>query len=157
MVCVVCSASPSSCAPLLAVVRARSPQAAEGKSARLALLLGQAGNREDGDLRDLAATAAAFHPDLVVLKELLSHLRGRQPGDVVAILKQELLDRGVAQASIETRREEIDAARSVLEWARDGDVLVLPIHDKAERTKVVDLLDRLAAQAWTAGEPLAAP
>ena len=36
---------------------------------RLALLLGQAGNRQVGDIEQLAATAAGARPDLVVIKE----------------------------------------------------------------------------------------
>ena len=44
---------------------------------RLALLLGQAGNREDADIDRLAAVAASARPDFVVVKELDSYLRGR--------------------------------------------------------------------------------
>ncbi|MGH8129353.1 MAG: Mur ligase family protein, partial [Steroidobacteraceae bacterium] len=41
-----------------------------GARGRLALLLGQAGNREDAEIDQLAAVAAAARPDLVVVKEL---------------------------------------------------------------------------------------
>jgi hypothetical protein len=59
-------------------------------------LLGQAGNREDADLTRLAAVAAAARPDLVVLKEMPSYLRGRDAGEIPAILRRALGDAGVA-------------------------------------------------------------
>ena len=63
---------------------------------RLALLLGQAGNREDADIDRLAAVAASARPDFVVVKELTSYLRGRDSGEVPALLKRALERAGVA-------------------------------------------------------------
>jgi cyanophycin synthetase len=116
---------------------------------RVALLLGQAGNREDADIRRLAGTAAAYRPDLVVVKETERYLRGRAEGEVPAILRAELLASGVSEASIEMRTTELDAARRALDWARPGDVLVLPVHDRASRTEVLRILaeGRGASQA----------
>ncbi|WP_249352544.1 MULTISPECIES: DUF559 domain-containing protein [unclassified Rudaea] len=135
---------------LLDVARALSP------AGRLAVVLGQAGNREDADIRELAAVTARRHPDLVVLKELVSFARGRSSGEVVALLHDELLGNGIAASAILACREEIEAARIVLEWARDGDLLVLPIHDKQGRADVVALLDQLAATDWKPGHALPA-
>ncbi|HEY8012234.1 MAG TPA: Mur ligase family protein [Rudaea sp.] len=133
---------------LLDVVRAISPDG------RLALVLGQAGNREDTDIRKLAAAAASFRPDLIVLKDIESHLRGRAPGEIAAILKNELLRNGIVEAAIVTCLDEVVAARTALDWAHAGDSIVLPIHDKQARTQVVALLDRLAASRWVPGTPL---
>ena len=120
----------------------------------LALVLGQAGNREDTDIRKLAAAAASFRPDLIVLKDIESHLRGRAPGEIAAILKDELLRNGMAEAAIVTCLDEVVAARTALDRAHAGDSIVLPIHDKQARTQVVALLDRLAASHWVPGTPL---
>ena len=133
---------------LLDVARAISPQG------RLVIVLGQAGNREDADIRELAAVAARFRPDLVVLKELASFARGRAPGEVVALLRAGLSDNGVADDAIIVRESEFDAALAVLTWAHDDDLLVLPIHDKHGRTEVVALLDKLTAANWRPGKPL---
>jgi UDP-N-acetylmuramyl tripeptide synthase len=121
---------------------------------RLALVLGQAGNREDEDIRELAVTAASFHPDLIVLKDIESFLRGRQSGEIAKILKAELLLQSIPEQAILTCLDEVEAARATLAWARAGDVLVLPIHDKQARNAVVALLDQLAASKWIAGLPL---
>jgi UDP-N-acetylmuramyl tripeptide synthase len=128
--------------------------AAQGRRGRLGLLLGQAGNREDADIRALAATAARFRPDLVVLKDIDGYLRGRVPGEVADILRQELLRAGLAPESLPVRLREADAAREALGWARAGDVLVLPVHSLAARATVAALLDALVAQGWRPGEPL---
>ena len=107
---------------------------------RLGLLLGHAGNREDADLERLAATAAEFRPSLVVVKELEGYLRGRQPGEVPRILRAELLRRGLPEAALFQRPTEVEAAQLALEWARPGDVLVLPVHGLAARAAVVQIL-----------------
>ncbi len=133
---------------LLDVARATAP------GSRLALVLGQAGNREDADIRKLAATAASFRPALIVLKDIESHLRGRAPGETAAILKDELFRNGIAQTSITTCLDEVEAARTALRWAHDGDCIVLPIHDKQARAQVVGLLDQLATDQWLPGRPL---
>jgi UDP-N-acetylmuramyl tripeptide synthase len=123
-------------------------------SGRLGLLLGQAGNREDAQIRELAASTAAFSPALVVLKDIDGYMRGRAPGDVARVLRDELLARGVPAAAIVECLDEISAVRSMLDWARDGDVLVLPTHGIAARMKVSELLDDLERRGWRAGTTL---
>jgi UDP-N-acetylmuramyl tripeptide synthase len=133
---------------LLAVARATTP------GGRVAIVLGQAGNREDADIRKLAATAASFSPALVVLKDIESHLRGRAAGEVARILNDELLRNGVPAERIATCLDEVAAATTALAWARAGDTVVLPIHDPKARSLVVAMLDRLAASNWRPGQPV---
>src|SRR6185369_515871 len=52
------------------------------RTGRIALMLGQAGNRPTADITALADTAARFRPDFIVIKEIESMLRGRAPGEV---------------------------------------------------------------------------
>ncbi len=121
---------------------------------RLALLLGQAGNREDADIDRLAAVAAAARPDLIVVKELGSYLRGRETGEVPEILRRALARAGVSEASIADAADEDRAVRQALAWARAGDVLVLPLHSREGRSSALALIDRLRREGWTAGRPL---
>lgn len=119
----------------------RVAQHLRGASAgRIALLLGHAGNREDADIERLAAVAAGFRPDLVVVKEIEGYLRGREVGEVPRILRATLLRHGLPESSLELRMNEVDAARRALEWARPGDVLVLLVHSLAARKAVLGLL-----------------
>ncbi len=110
--------------------------------ARLALVLGQAGNRADTEIRELAATAASFRPGLVVLKDIAGMERGRAPGEVAALLREELLRRGLSSEALAFESREADAALCALAWARPGDVVVLPIHGRQARAEVEALLDR---------------
>ncbi len=123
-------------------------------SHRLALLLGQAGNREDADIRALATTAAAFAPDLVVLKDIEGYMRGREAGEIASILRDELIRHGQAEATMPVRLNEVDAVRETLLWARSGDVLVLPIHGYDARDAVAAMLDRLQTEDWRPGDAL---
>ena len=121
---------------------------------RLALVLGQAGNRQVGDIEQLAAVAAEAHPDLVVIKETEGFLRGRAPGEVPAILRAALLGSGYPESALPVRLSEVDAVRAALAWARAGDVLVLPVHARAARTEAVALIERMRRNGWRAGQAL---
>ncbi len=109
---------------------------------RLGLILGHAGNREDADIERLAQVAAEFAPALVVLKELKGYLRGRAPGEVPRILRDALLRAGLPAAALPQQPDEVAAARVALDWARSGDVLVLPVHGLAARAEVVEMIAR---------------
>ena len=111
-----------------------------GGSGRLGLLLGHAGNRQDAELEALAATAAEFHPSLIVVKENEAHLRGRPPGEVPRLIQAALLRAGIASSSLQMRMSELEAVQAALAWAQPGDVLALPVHSAAARAAVVELL-----------------
>jgi cyanophycin synthetase len=110
------------------------------RTGRVALLLGQAGNRSNSDIEELAATAARFRPDLVIVKETESYMRGRAPGEVPEILRAGLLRAGLRETSIEVHLSELGAVNRALAWAQPGDVLVMPVHDRAVRDQVLALL-----------------
>jgi UDP-N-acetylmuramyl tripeptide synthase len=99
---------------------------------RRLILLGQAGDRDDLALRELARTAWALHPDRVIVKELPPMLRGRPPGEVPAVLTAELRRLGAAPESLEQAASEIEAVERALAWARPGDLLVLLVHTDRE-------------------------
>ena len=121
---------------------------------RLSLVLGQAGNREDKEIRELAQVAADFHPDHVVLKDIGAMLRGRAAGEVAAILHDALVRAGVLDEVIVECLDEVAAARSALAAAHADEVLVLPIHGSDARNNVVVLLDQLLAVGWQPGTAL---
>jgi UDP-N-acetylmuramyl tripeptide synthase len=113
-----------------------------GGKGRLGLLLGHAGNRKDSDIEELARVAADFHPDLVIVKETESFLRGRPPGEIPRIIQAELRRRGLPDAALPpARNSEVEAAKAALDWARAGDVLALPVHSAAARATVVAMLE----------------
>ncbi|MEP6633585.1 MAG: Mur ligase family protein [Luteimonas sp.] len=129
---------------------------AEQRAHRLGILLGHAGNREDADLRAVATMAARFRPELAVLKDSGGYERGRAPGEIAGIMREALRQSGVADEIIAVEPDEVAASRLALAWARDGDLLVLPLHAVTARDAVVALLEQLQASRWRAGQPLPA-
>jgi UDP-N-acetylmuramyl tripeptide synthase len=136
--------NPDGLAQLLTVARALLPT-----GARLGLLLGQAGNRDDAAIVELARTAAAAQPDRIVIKELPEMLRGRPLGAVPGLIAASLQAAGFDTSRVALQADEEAAARVLLAWARPGDVIVLPIHTKAVRERLAQALR--ADQA--AGDP----
>lgn len=119
---------------------ARSGQA----DARLVLVLGQAGNRGDGDIAALAEVAAAAQPVRIVLKDIADMLRGRAPGEVPAILRRALVGAGMPDAAIIECLDEVAAAQRAVTEAVAGDVVVLPIHTSRARGLLSAWLDARA-------------
>ena len=99
---------------------------------RRLLVLGQAGDRDDEALRDLARAALPFEADRIVIKELPEMLRGREPGETPAILEDELLRLGVPPERIGHAGSELEAAQQALAWALPGDLLILLVHVQRE-------------------------
>lgn len=122
---------------------------------RRLLILGQAGNRDDDSLRELPRAAFAIsHFDHVIIKEMPTMLRGRALGELPRILGEALAELGVSPDQIEVAPSEIDAVRRALSWARDGDLLVAPVH--VSKGEVSALLRQLQDSGWKPGTPLPA-
>ncbi|MEM1204651.1 MAG: Mur ligase family protein [Acidobacteriota bacterium] len=119
---------------------------------RLLVLVGQAGDRDDEAIRDLARQVWGFRPDRVIVKELGDHLRGRSPGEIPAILEEELRRGGAEPSQMERAPDELSAVRMALEWARPGDVLLLISH--VARKQVLDLMGHLVEDGWIPGQAL---
>jgi cyanophycin synthetase len=117
---------------------------------RRLVLIGQAGDRSDDAVRELARAALALGPDRVVLKEMERYLRGRRPGEITAIMADELARLGVPDSAVSRADTELAAVRDALAWARPGDLLLLTVHQ--DRPLVLALIERLRAIGWRAGE-----
>jgi hypothetical protein len=74
------------------------------------------------------------------VKEDEGHLRGRQPGEVPAIIQNALLKSGLPAAAVPICPSEVDAALLALDWARPGDALVLLIHSSPARVRMLEIL-----------------
>lgn len=121
---------------------------------RVGLILGQAGDRSDDDIQALTAAAAAARPDYVILKDIAGYQRGREPGEVPAIMRPALLQTGLDAHQIDTAPDEWQATRQLLAWTRPGDTLILQVLDKHDRARVSTLLQELAESGWKTGQPL---
>jgi UDP-N-acetylmuramyl tripeptide synthase len=119
---------------------------------RLGLMVGHAGDRDDHALHELAQAAWALDPERVAVKELAGYERGREPGEVPGIIRDEIVRLGAPAETVSVHSSEVDAARDLFRWARAGDLLLLAT--QAQRTEVLDLVGALQGAGWRPGESL---
>jgi UDP-N-acetylmuramyl tripeptide synthase len=128
-------------------------EAVEGVPAnRRLFLLGQAGDRRDQDIQDLARIVWQARPDRIIVKELPTKLRGRKLGEVPALIEDELRALAVPEDVTARADTEIAAVRQALEWAEADDFLVLLLH--ADRQEALQLLKTMVERNWRPGDPL---
>ncbi len=92
---------------------------------RRALCFGQAGDRPDDLIRELARDAWAIGLDRVVVSELSKYHRGRGHGDVFRLIRDELLQRGAAHEQVCHHEEELESLEDALDWAEPGDLVIM--------------------------------
>ena len=94
-------------------------------AARRALCFGQAGDRTDALIRELARDAWAIGLDRVVVSELPKYHRGREHGDVFALIRDELLKGGAVDEQIHHFEEELESLEDAIGWAEPGDLVIM--------------------------------
>lgn len=114
---------------------------------RRLILLGQAGDRDEAAVRELAATAWRLAPDRIVVKELPAMLRGRRRGEIPALLADELRRQGAPAATVSHAPDELAAVEEALAWVRPGDLAILLVH--TDRDEVLARLERAGAHPAT--------
>ncbi len=92
---------------------------------RRVLCFGQAGDRPDDLIREMTRDAWAIGLDRVIVSELAAYHRGRENGDVFAVIKDELLAAGADALDIEYHEEEMASFSAALEWAEPGDLVIM--------------------------------
>ncbi len=114
---------------------------------RRLLILGQAGDRDDHAMQGFARAAWEFRPDRIILKEMDKYRRGRPLGETASVMRQEFLRLGASPPTITEADSEFAAVIAALDWAREGDLLLLPVH--SERDQVLALLQKKKNDGWT--------
>ena len=92
---------------------------------RRVLCFGQAGDRTDKLICELARDAWAIGLDRVVVSELAAYHRGRQHGEVFAIIRDELVRCGAEDFQVEHNETEMESFMSAIEWAQPGDLVIM--------------------------------
>ena len=112
---------------------------------RKILVTGQAGDRSDEDIKNLARESVdGVRFDRIIIKQMIKYDRGRKTGETAEILKQEYIDAGVDESSIGIITEEMDAVNQAIDWAQPGDLVLLLIHE--QRHDVLEQLHILSTQ-----------
>ena len=92
---------------------------------RRALCFGQAGDRPDRAIRELARSAWAIGLEKVCISELADYYRGREAGEVFDIISDELRQCGASPEQIEHHDEEIESLSAAMQWAQPGDLVIM--------------------------------
>ncbi|MBT8084803.1 MAG: Mur ligase [Woeseia sp.] len=92
---------------------------------RRILAFGQAGDRTDEQIRELAASAWAIGLDHVIVSELEKYARGREPGEVYRLIKESLLHEGAQPGQIEHYMLETESLDAALARATDDDLVIM--------------------------------
>ncbi len=125
-------------------VRALQSVAAAARPGKVVSLASQAGDRTDALIALYADALAGMQPDVVILKELPDHLRGRQMGEVPEMLRRLLRERGMDDAAILEIPDELDASRHALTLIGSGDLALLLVHEQLD--EVLAMLAEEGAQ-----------
>ena len=121
---------------------------------RRLVLVGQAGDRDDDSIRELPRMVWKAKPDRVILKELVKNLRGREPGEVPALMADEFRKLGAPAEALDRAESELEAVVQALRWARRGDLLLLIAHE--ERVAILEYVRKLDDSGWKPGRDLPA-
>ena len=107
------------------------------RAQRRVLCFGQAGDRTDALIEELARDAWAIGLDRIVVSELAAYHRGREHGEVYGLIRGELLRQGAEASQIAHFETEMESFLVAIQWARPGDLVImlalggaLPIQEK---------------------------
>lgn len=92
---------------------------------RRVLCFGQAGDRPDRLIRDMTRDAWAIGLDRVIVSELADYHRGREYGEVYAVIRDELESLGAIPGQIDHFDTEPESFDSALAWAEPGDLVIM--------------------------------
>ncbi|MEM7416242.1 MAG: Mur ligase family protein [Gemmatimonadota bacterium] len=111
---------------------------------RVALMIGQAGDRDDASIRDFVRAAWGLQPDRVAIKRMPGYERGRDSGEVASMIEAEMSALGAEPGSVSVHEDEVAAAEALLNWAEPDDVVLLST--QADRDGVLELVRARADQ-----------
>ncbi|MBT8102453.1 MAG: Mur ligase [Gammaproteobacteria bacterium] len=92
---------------------------------RRVLCFGQAGDRTEELIRELARDAWAIGLDRVVVSELAAYHRGREHGEVYGLLKDELQQCGAESSQIRHFETEMESFMDAIDWSAPGDLVIM--------------------------------
>ena len=95
------------------------------------------GDRRDEDIREVGRLSAEL--DRVIIKEDHDR-RGRKPGEVFRLVKEGLMEKGMAEDRIECVPDELDAIKQAIATADGDDLITVLADDVAEVLAYLDLV-----------------
>lgn len=97
------------------------------------VMFGHAGDRSDQDIQDLTDAVVGLEAEHYIISELADYLRGRQLGDVPAVVQPALREHGIAEQATYVSKDPLSGAQHALSLAVAGDVVLLFVLDQREQ------------------------
>ena len=105
---------------------------------RRLVMMGQAGDRSDELIEGLVKSAMQASPDMLVICEMKSHLRGRKIGEIPALIQKYALKHGMQKTQLIHASDTIDGTEKSINWAQKDDILL--ILALTNREKIIEIL-----------------
>ncbi len=118
-------------------MRAMAAMAAGMQADCTVLIIGQAGDRSDDDIRDFARASDGLAFDRVLIKRMQKYNRGRGDGEVAALLRKTFLEMGYGADQLEDAETEVDALHAALRWAKPGDLVLCLAHEDRDGVRAL--------------------
>ncbi|MEM1055767.1 MAG: Mur ligase family protein [Bacteroidota bacterium] len=99
---------------------------------RRLVMISHAGDRTDREIRGVAEAVSGLDAERYLVADLPDYRRGREPGEVQALLRETLLARGIPADRIAEADDPEAGTRLALDWARPGDFLLLLVLSRRE-------------------------
>ncbi|MFA3790926.1 Mur ligase family protein [Aliiglaciecola sp. SL4] len=99
---------------------------------RYIVMFSNAGDRADEDIKQLTDEIQKIQADRYIVAELERYLRGRELGELLHLVRNQLVDKGVDESVIDCVDSPLTGAKRAIEIAKPGDVVVLFCLDQRE-------------------------
>lgn len=100
---------------------------------RRLVVVGQAGDRDEHALVELAAAVWCEEPEVVILKEMPRYRRGTAAFETRERLAQAFLGEGARESTLRRADSEEEALQLAMGEMREGDLVVLAVHDDYDK------------------------
>lgn len=110
-------------------------------------MFSHAGDRSDDEIRNLTEAVTELDASLYVVTELERYLRGREIGEVPAIVDEYLRNKSIPSEKIQHAANPLAGAKIAMDFAQPGDVVLLFV--LADREQVHEYLTHKTAIGFT--------
>lgn len=105
---------------------------------RRLVMIGQAGDRSDELIEGLVKSALKAKPDILIICEMVSHLRGRKIGEIPKLIQDFAIKHGMQKHQLIHTSNTIEGTQCAINWSRPGDVML--ILALTNRNEIIELL-----------------
>lgn len=106
---------------------------------RYLVMFSNGGDRSNSEISALTSAVRELNADKYIVAEIEKYLRGREPGELLDLVKNQLIASDVDASSIECVNSPMDGTHYALDNAQAGDVVLLFVLD--QRDKVHKILN----------------